>query len=146
MEFLQLRKEEALHRIAAMQEIGPPLSVLIADDSAIVRDRLADLLREVSGVSIVGETEDVAGTLDGIRRLRPAVVVLDINMPGGSGLDVLKWIRQEGLAAVVIVLTNFAFPEYEQKARAYGASAFLNKSSEFMKAVELVRAHSGQYQ
>ncbi len=115
------------------------MSVLIADDSGVVRERLAALLQEMPGVSVVGETENVAGTLEGIRRLRPAVVVLDINMPGGSGLDVLRRMTEERLDAVVIVLTNFAFPEYEQKARAFGASAFLNKSNEFMRAADLVR-------
>jgi FixJ family two-component response regulator len=71
-------------------------------------------------------------------------VVLDINMPGGSGLDVLRWMREERIRAVVIVLTNFAFTEYEQKARAYGATAFLNKSYEFMKVVDLVRKTRSQ--
>lgn len=120
------------------------LSVLLADDSGVVRERLAALLQEMPGVSVVGETEDVAGTLEGIRRLCPAVVVLDISMPGGSGLDVLRRMGEERLQAVVIVLTNFPFPEYEQKARAYGASAFLNKSTEFMKVADLVRALSDQ--
>ena len=127
-----------------MKENGMSLSVLIADDSGEVRERLAALLAEVPGVTIVAETEDVEGTLEGIRRLRPAVVVLDINMPGGSGLDVLRRMAEERIRAVVIVLTNFAFPEYEQKAHAYGATAFLDKSREFIKVANLVRQLSNQ--
>ncbi|SPE63388.1 putative Histidine kinase [Verrucomicrobia bacterium] len=127
-----------------MKETSLSLSVLIADDSGVVRERLAVLLGEVPGVSIVAETETVAGTLEGIRRLRPAVVVLDINMPGGSGLDVLRRMGEERIRAVVIVLTNFAFPEYERKAREYGASAFLDKSREFTKVADLVRGLSEQ--
>ncbi len=95
-------------------------------------------------MSIVAETEDVEGTLEGVRRLRPAVVVLDINMPGGSGLDVLRRMTEERMRAVVIVLTSFALPEYEREARAHGASAFLDKSKEFMKVADLVRTLSNQ--
>jgi DNA-binding NarL/FixJ family response regulator len=122
-----------------MKEDVRPLSVLLADDSSEVRERVATLLREVPGVAIVSETEDVAGTLEAIRRHRPAVVVLDLGMRGGSGLDVLRQMGEERLKAVVIVLTNYPYPEYEQEARAYGASAFLNKSSQFMKVADLVR-------
>jgi len=122
-----------------MKETESLLRVLIADDSAVVRERIGTLLQEISGVSVVGETEDVAGTLNGIRRLCPRVVILDINMPGGSGLDVLRQMRSEHLQAEVVVLTNLTFPEYEQKARAYGATAFLDKSFQFMKALDLVR-------
>lgn len=130
--------------MAAMKEDGECLSVLIADDSSEVRERLAALLGEVPGVSIVAETEDVEGTLEGVRRLRPAVVVLDINMPGGSGLDVLRRMTEERMRAVVIVLTSFALPEYEREARAHGATAFLDKSKEFMKVADLVRTLSNQ--
>jgi len=130
--------------MAAMKENGVPLSVLIADDSREVRERLAALLGEVPGVSIVAETEDVEGSLEGVRRLRPAVVVLDINMPGGSGLDVLRRMAEERIEAVVIVLTNLAFPEYEQEARAHGDSAFLDKSRDFIKVADLVRELSNQ--
>jgi DNA-binding NarL/FixJ family response regulator len=130
--------------VEATKENGVSLSTLIADDSAVVRERLAALLREVPGVSVVAETEDVKGTLEGIRRLRPAVVVLDINMPGGSGLDVLRRMAEERIRAVVIVLTNFAFPEYEQKARELGASAFLDKSNAFTKVADMVRELSNQ--
>ncbi len=115
-----------------------PLSVVIADDSSVVRERLVSLLHEVPGVAVVAETGDVAGTLDAVRRLRPAILVLDLGMPGGSGLDVLGKMREEQLPAVVIVLTNYPYPEYEKAARRLGARAFLNKSLEFLKVAGLV--------
>ena len=114
------------------------LRVLIADDSAVVRERQADLLRELPGVSVVAETTDVAGTLEQIRSLQPEVVLLDLGMPGGSGLDVLRQMRAEQLHATVIVLTNYRSVEYEKAVREYGAIAFLDKSRDFMKAAELI--------
>jgi DNA-binding NarL/FixJ family response regulator len=127
-----------------MKTEGAPLSVLIADDSSVIRERLGDLLRDVPGVSVVAESEDVPGTLDAIRRLHPAAVVLDVSMPGGSGLDVLRQMGKEGLSAAVIVLTNYPFPEYEKEAREQGACAFLNKTSEFMKVAELLHDLSAE--
>jgi DNA-binding NarL/FixJ family response regulator len=116
-----------------------PLSVVIADDSAVIRERLVALVSEVAGVFVAGETVNVLGTVELVRRLRPAVVVLDLSMPGGSGLDVLRRMREEQLQAVVIVLTNYSFPEYEKEAVQQGASAFLNKSTQFLKVAEILR-------
>lgn len=59
--------------MATMKRNGLPWSAWIADDSAIVRERLSDLLHEVSGVSIVGETEAVTGTLEEVRRFEQDV-------------------------------------------------------------------------
>jgi two-component system, NarL family, response regulator NreC len=125
--------------MGGMREIRRPVSVLIADDSSVVRERMQALLSEIPGVSVVGQTTDVSGTMDEVRRLRPAVLMLDLSMPGGSGLDVLRQIQAEEVPSMTIVLTNYSFPEYEKETRRYGACAFLNKSTEFLKAAEIVR-------
>ena len=122
-----------------MRESNTSVSVLIADDSSVVRERMAALLKEVPGVSVVGEAATVSGTLDGLRRLRPSVLVLDLSMPGGSGLDVLRELGSHQPKPTVIVLTNYSFPEYEIEACRLGASAFLNKSTQFLKVADLVR-------
>ena len=97
------------------------------------------LLNEVPGALVVAEAADVQGTLEVLRQKKPAVLVLDLSMPGGSGLDVLRQLQKESIKTTVIVLTNYSFPEYEKEARNYGASAFLNKSTQFMQVAELVR-------
>ena len=129
-----------------MRENRLPVSVLVADDSDVVRERLVALLNDVPGVSVVGEAVNVSGTMESVRRLRPAVVVLDLSMPGGSGLDVLRGMGEEQLRSRVIVLTNYTFPEYEQEAIRHGAFAFLNKSTQFMKVADLVRGLAEQEQ
>ena len=132
--------------MARMRERSLPVSVVIADDSSVVRERLAAMLGELPGVSVVGLSNNVSTTLDTMRSLRPDVLVLDLSMPGGSGLDVLRTISHQRLPTQVIVLTNYSFPEYEREARKYGASAFLNKSTQFPEVVEFVRnlANGGQ--
>jgi DNA-binding NarL/FixJ family response regulator len=107
------------------------LKIFIADDSAIVRERLVTMLTELNGVEIVGQAETVSEAIAAIDNLKPDVVILDIRMPGGSGLDVLQHIKQTQPAPRVIVLTNYPYPAYRQKCLQAGADYFLDKSTEF---------------
>ncbi|NJN92776.1 MAG: response regulator transcription factor [Anaerolineales bacterium] len=108
-----------------------PIKVFIADDSIIVREHLVIMLDELSGVEMVGQAEDVAEAVSAIQNLQPDVVILDIRMPGGSGIDVLQNIKQDGAGPVVIMLTNYPFAGYRKKCLQAGADFFLDKSTEF---------------
>ena len=107
------------------------IRIFIADDSLIVRERLVTMLNELAGIEIVGQAENVAEAVSGIRDLQPDVVILDIRMPGGSGIKVLQNIKQAGAGPMVIILTNFPYPGYRQRYLQAGADFFLDKSSEF---------------
>ncbi|HEX8556526.1 MAG TPA: response regulator transcription factor [Pyrinomonadaceae bacterium] len=100
----------------------------IADDSGPVRERLIDLLSEVDGAEVIGQAANVGDAVEGVRRLKPHVVILDIQMPGGSGIDVLKEIKRESLPPLVLMLTNHASPQYRKKCLEWGADFFLDKS------------------
>ncbi len=115
------------------------ISVFIADDSHIVREHLATMLEEMAGVEIVGQAGAVAEAIAAISELLPDVVILDLRMPGGSGIDVLHQIKRNGVEAVVIILTNYyTFAGYRQKCLDAGANFFLDKSTEFDQIPELV--------
>ena len=107
------------------------LKVFIADDSHIVREHLVTLLNELAGIEIVGQAENVDQAIGAIRKIQPDVVILDIRMPGGSGIDVLQKIKQDEVAPIVIILTNYPYPAYRQKCLQMGADFFLDKSTEF---------------
>jgi DNA-binding NarL/FixJ family response regulator len=113
------------------------LKVFIADDSLIVREHLVTMLEELAGIEIVGQAENVAEAISAIRILKPDAVILDIRMPGGSGIDVLQNIKQDDSAVLVIVLTNYPYPVYRQKCLQAGADFFLDKSTEFDQIPEL---------
>ena len=122
------------------------VKVFIADDSRIVREHLVTMLDELAEVEIVGQAENVAEAISAIRKLQPDVVILDIRMPGGSGIEVLQAIKQDEKAPVVIILTNYPHPAYRKKCLRIGADFFLDKSTEFdqIPAVfEQVRRDSG---
>ena len=113
------------------------IKVFIVDDSLIVREHLVTMLEELAGIEIVGQAENVAEAISGIRILQPDVVILDIRMPGGNGIDVLQTIKQDEAAPMVIILTNYPYPGYRQKCLQAGADFFLDKSTEFDQIPEL---------
>jgi len=106
------------------------MTFFIADDSETVCERLIDLLSEVEGAEVIGQAANVGDAVEGVRRLKPHVVILDIQMPGGSGIDVLKEIKRGGLPPLVLMLTNHASPQYRKKCLEWGADFFLDKSGD----------------
>ena len=128
-----------------MTKTSPPLDhkikVFIADDSRIVQEHLVTILDELAEVEIVGQAKTVAEAISAIVKLQPDVVILDIRMPDGSGIDVLQTIKQDDPAPAVIVLTNYPYPAYRQKCLQAGADFFLDKSTEFDQIPELIAQH-----
>ena len=111
------------------------LKVLIADDSELLRERLTRLLSAIEGIEVAGEAPDGATALQQVQVLKPDVLILDLRMPGGSGIEVLQQIRQKGGRIKVIILTSFPYPQYRESCLAAGADYFFDKSEE----LELVR-------
>lgn len=105
--------------------------ILIVDDNLNFTDRMISLLDEVNNISHI----NVAPNYDEACRLlaadEPDVVLLDINMPGKNGIEVLKFIRQKNMKCEVIMLTNHADGYYRQQCRELGAKHFLDKSNDF---------------
>ena len=114
------------------------IKVFIADDSLVVREHLVTMLDELPRIVTVGQAETVAKAINGILELRPDVVILDIRMPGGSGIDVLQRVKQGEVTPIVIILTNYPYPGYRQKCLQAGADFFLDKSTEFDQIPELL--------
>ena len=115
-----------------------PKKVFIVDDSAVVRERLAQLISELPGVAVIGHADIAFEAIQEIRRLRPACVVLDISMPGGSGIHVLETLKRENPALTVIMLTNFAHGPYRHKCLQLGADHFFDKTTEFEKVLAIL--------
>ena len=115
------------------------MRVFITDDSKIVVERLHDLLDEVSGLEVVGEAGNVPDAVSSIQKTNPDAVILDLQMPGGTGLDVLREIRQGHPLMQVLICTNFAYPQYKDECMAAGANFFLDKSADFDKIPVIFR-------
>jgi PAS domain S-box-containing protein len=116
------------------------MRVLIADDSAILRQRMATQLAQDPGVTVVGEAGDTRETLALIDAERPDAVVLDLSMPGGGGIAVLEALRDRASAPAVVVLTNHVLEEYRERCLGLGAAAFLDKSADAVGVGQALRA------
>jgi len=104
------------------------MKLLIADDSAFLRQRLSHLIAELTGTRNIIYAEDVPTSVEAIRKEKPDVVVLDMQMPGGSGIDVLKKVQKENQRSVFIVFTNYPYPPFRKACFAAGADFFFDKS------------------
>lgn len=115
------------------------MKIFIADDSRLVVERLADLMEEVPGAQLVGQAGDVLEAIRGIQKMAPDALILDLQMPGGSGLDVLRAIRTDHPYLCVLICTNYSHPHYREECLNAGANFFLDKSAEFEKIPSILR-------
>lgn len=115
------------------------MRVIIADDSAFIRDRLQDVLQSFRQVEIVGVFNNGTETLKALQTLNPDLAIVDIKMPGMSGLEVLKRIRNEGNLLRFIILTFHATDDYRQLAMEEGADYFFSKVDDFEKVEEVIK-------
>ena len=115
------------------------MKVFIADDSAELRERIVKMISEEESIEMVGQAENVPEAVTAIRKLRPDVVILDIRMPGGCGIDVLNTIDKNGHSPVIIMLTNYPYPQYRKKCFDAGADYFFDKSKEFEKVIDVLQ-------
>lgn len=122
-----------------MDSSRAPIRVFLAEDSSAIRERVAALLTRES-MRVVGEGATPRGCIEGILQSHPDVVVLDAQLEGGSGLEVLKAVRIAEPAVSFIVLSNNSGAVYRKRYLAEGARSFLDKTTEFNKLAGAIAA------
>ncbi len=121
------------------------ISILVVDDHPIVRQGIRSLLSNYPEFKIVGEADNGESALLGLREMSPDIILLDIRMPGESGLDILSQIRRVQADAKVLVLTSFDDEEYVMDALKAGARGFILKGVSDEILVNAIRAaHRGE--
>jgi DNA-binding NarL/FixJ family response regulator len=119
-------------------ELSRSTRVFLVEDSGPIRARLSEMLSSMEGVKIVGEAISPAAAIDGILRTNPDLVVLDVHLIGGTGIEVLRQVCPVAPHIVFIVLTNHSDPQYRKICVQSGAAHFLDKSTEFDKVKEVI--------
>jgi DNA-binding NarL/FixJ family response regulator len=121
------------------------LRVIIVEDSAIIRARLAESLSEMPNVEIVGQVETEADALALLKQARWDAAVLDLQLKQGTGLGVLKSLAHGARPAntKIIVFTNYAFPQYRDRSLSLGADYFFDKAREFHRVREVLNQLAG---
>ena len=114
-----------------------PTQVFIVDDSVSIRTRLAQLVSSTR-VKVVGEAGSAPEAIAGILRIRPDSVLLDLNLMGSTGLDVMRKVRPQAPEIVFVVLTNHSEPQYRDACLVAGARYFLDKSCDLDKVPHVI--------
>jgi two-component system response regulator NreC len=119
------------------------ITVVVADDHAVVRSGLRMLLNAAGGIEVVAEAGDVPGAVRTIAAHRPGVAVLDLNMPGGSSLEAISTLRETMPETAIVVLTMQDDPAFARQALRNGALGFVLKEAadeELLQAIRLAAA------
>lgn len=121
------------------------LRVVIADDHGVVRQGIRGVLEAIEGLEVAGEAADGDEALRMVRELEPDVVILDVNMPGRTGLEVATELREDAHPARVLILSMHDDPEYVLQAVRSGADGYVLKDAAPAELREAVQAvHEGR--
>jgi len=116
-----------------------PLRIVIADDHSVVRRGLRQLLENETGLEVVAEADDIDSARRYTRGHKPDVLVLDLNMPGGSTLEAIPAIREESPETRIVILTMQNEPAYAREALGAGVLGYVLKEAADTELVEAVR-------
>lgn len=119
------------------------VKVFVVEDSALVRERLIEMIREVDGVDVVGEADSYRTAVAGILSTHPDVAILDISLADGNGIDVLAHVKPRLPGLRGIVLTNYNSPQHLKASADAGAEYFLDKSVDFERITEILEQMMG---
>ncbi len=119
------------------------IKVLIADDHPIVRRGVREVLSEAGDVLVGGEAESAPEVRQRVLEERWDVIVLDISLRGGNGLELIPEIRRERPEVGILVLTVYSEPQYAVRAIRAGAAGFLTKEAIGDKLIDAVRKIAG---
>ena len=115
------------------------IKVYIIDDSALIRERLKYVIADIPDAELTGETGDSLIAVTAFKEMDPDVVILDIRMPGKTGIELLREIKKLKPSVIGIILSNYFYPQYRERYLDAGADYFLNKSTEFEKISDIIR-------
>jgi len=123
------------------------IKILVADDHAIVREGLKQIVADTSDMVVAGEAVDGQEVLDQVRKEHWDLILLDLSMPGRSGIDTLKALKIEKPGLPVLVLSMYPEEQYAIRALKAGAAGYLTKESAPEELIEAIRkvSRGGRY-
>ncbi len=122
-----------------MKDPDADLRVVVLEDSAPIRRRLKELLAEHQRLRVVADVPSVREALRAVEENQPDVVIVDIDLPDGTGMDLLRHVHHHQLRVATVVLTNYDTPEFRLCCKALGASYYLVKSEEFDRVPQVLK-------
>jgi len=120
--------------------VGNELKVLLVEDSQLLSDRLLELMSDINGVESIGAVTTEEAAIRAIDAQQPQAILLDLHLKEGTGFGVLRHINTMSRRPAVVVITNYALPQYRRQAEVLGARFFLDKTQEFERIPETLEA------
>jgi DNA-binding NarL/FixJ family response regulator len=122
----------------------PPVRVFVVEDSPLIRKRIIENLNALGGFDVVGFAEAEDAAVAAIVEARPDVVITDIRLKEGNGIEVVRQLRQKAFAPRprIYVLSNYANPEYRRQCELVGADDFFDKSVEYDRFLDALRHYT----
>lgn len=122
------------------------LKILIADDSSLMRKRVSDVASTVPDTEIIGVVDNGIDALKMVWSLEPDLIILDLQMPGKSGIEVLREINKYRKHKQICILTNHNQPQYQRVCRDLGATWFLSKTKDFSRLKHILSDMAKKHQ
>jgi len=116
-----------------------PVTIVLADDHTVLRNGLRMLLDAQEGFEVVGEAGTIPQALEAIRAHRPRVLLLDLNMPGGSSIDAIPTVTRISSGTVVVMLTMETSPSFMAAAYDAGARGYTRKEAAAAQLISAIR-------
>ena len=115
------------------------IKVILCDDHAVVRRGIRDTISEATDIQVVGEAGSYPELREAMRKTECDVLVLDLNMPGRGGLEVLAALKEEGSTVKTLVVSMYPEDQYAIRCLRAGARGYLNKAGEPAELVAAIR-------
>lgn len=125
--------------------MGNSLKILIADGAAVVRDRLSLRVSEINRVEVVGQAKDKGEAISLFDLMEPDAVIVDVQMPGGGGLDVLRHVKGRRPEVAVVMMTAFPSSHHREASARGGADFFVDKANDIGEIIRVVNDLAGGF-
>jgi DNA-binding NarL/FixJ family response regulator len=118
------------------------IQILIVDDAKVIRERLAVRLSKNKVIGKILHADTIARAISVFQENKPEIVLLDMELPDGSGIDFISKIKKEQTNTLVIILTNYPYAVLRNRCLSLGADYFFDKSTEFEKVFDVISSFS----
>jgi DNA-binding NarL/FixJ family response regulator len=122
-----------------------PYKILVVDDSEPIRIRLCSLLAGIPGTSTIDQAGTLSEALARVRLCPPELVILDLHLPDGLGLEIIASLKHTNPGLRVAILTLFGYSNYRQRCLTLGADWFFDKACQFDDLLDVVRQQVDLY-
>lgn len=118
---------------------------MIVDDSILLQERLASIIMEQNITTELLFAINTITAIELLEKNKTDIVICDIRMPGGGGFELLKYIKDKYPKIMVIMMTNYPYPQYKQRALELGAEYFFSKTDDLEKITTVLeKYYNGQ--